>query len=132
MPTVSVQVTQGAVGFAGFIVPAATRGSSAFAPGLLFSEHACSAAALAAQVVAASRTAFPLFPITCQWKPPSTPAPLSLSALAANTRSLLASPPGPGLVPDDPRHGVVRAGERDVRLDPVAVDVDVQAGIEVP
>ena len=42
-PTVSSQVTHGTVGLAGFIVPAATCGSSASAVGLLFSEHACSA-----------------------------------------------------------------------------------------
>lgn len=65
-PTVSVQVTHGAVGLAGFIVPAATRGSSASAPGLLFSEHACSADWDVAQPLVTSRTLFPLLPITCQ------------------------------------------------------------------
>ena len=44
---------------------------------------------------------------------------------------VLSEPAGAGLVPDDPRHRVVRAGEGDVRLDPVAVDVDVQARVRV-
>ena len=39
VPTVSSQVTHGEVGLAGFIVPAATLGSSASASGFLFSEH---------------------------------------------------------------------------------------------
>ncbi len=52
-PTVSSQVTQGAVGLAGFIVPAATRGSSASLAGSLFSEQACSALREPAQVLAA-------------------------------------------------------------------------------
>src|SRR5207248_5896437 len=42
-PTVSSQVTQGAVGLAGFIVPGATRGSAASLAGSLLSERACSA-----------------------------------------------------------------------------------------
>src|SRR6202020_1136827 len=54
-PTISSQATQGAVGFAGFIVPAATRGSSASSVGSWFSEQACSAARGAAPLSLASR-----------------------------------------------------------------------------
>src|SRR5581483_3589350 len=93
--TVSSQVTQGAVGLAGFIDPAATRGSSASLVGSLFSEHFCSASSEPAQLLAALRIPLPLFPITCQWKPPFTPAVVSASALAANTMSLSDRPAVP-------------------------------------
>src|ERR1700759_4631111 len=76
-PTVSSQVTQGAVGLAGFIVPAATRGSSASLVGSLFSEQACSAASEPPQLFAALRIPLPVLPIACQWKPPLTPALVS-------------------------------------------------------
>src|SRR5438270_13940646 len=47
----SSQVTQGAVGLAGFIVPAAMRGSAASLIGFLFSEQLPSDVASAAQVL---------------------------------------------------------------------------------
>src|SRR5689334_3033547 len=88
-PTVSSQVTQGEVGLAGFIVPAATRGSSASLVGSLFSEQACSADSALAQWFVALRTPLSALPITCQWNPPTTPGVVvSASALAANTSSL--------------------------------------------
>src|SRR6201995_2179274 len=90
-PTVSSQVTQGAVALAGFIVPAATRGSSASLAGSLLSEQFCSADREAAQLLAALRIPLPVLPITCQWKPPA-PCVASASALAANTISLPARP----------------------------------------
>src|SRR5262249_52228584 len=65
-PTVSSQVTHGAVVLAGFIVPAATRGSSASLAGSLFSEQARSAASEAAQLSPKSRIPLPVLPITCQ------------------------------------------------------------------
>src|ERR1700759_5364334 len=65
-PTVSSQVTQGAVGLAGFIVPAATRGSSAPLGGSLFSEHACSVDSELAQWLVAPRIPWSLLPITFQ------------------------------------------------------------------
>ena len=138
-PTISSQVTHGTVGLAGFIVPAATRGSSASLVGSAFSEHACSASQRSRRrcwprvehalgVVADRR----------QLKPPST-VPSAVSCRAPRPwprtpsrcrRSLPAPSSGRVLlVPDDPRHGVVRAGERDVRLDAVARGVDVQRRI---
>src|ERR671923_93275 len=47
---VSSHATHGTVGFAGFIVPAATRGSSASSAGFLLSEHLDSFASKSAQV----------------------------------------------------------------------------------
>src|SRR5581483_9770720 len=94
-PTVSSQVTQGAVGLAGFIVPAATRGSSAPLVGSLFSEQACSIDSELAHRLVESSSPLSALPITCQWKPPFTPAVVSASALAANTMSLAARPAVP-------------------------------------
>src|SRR5689334_24412585 len=62
-PTVSSQVTQGAVGFAGFIDPAATRGSSASLVGSLFSEQPCSMVSELAQVVGPLSNPAWVFPI---------------------------------------------------------------------
>src|SRR5215472_8840700 len=105
-PTVSSQVTQGAVGLAGFIVPAATRGSSASLAGLLLSEQACSANSEPAQLLAALRIPLPVLPITCQWKPPA-PVVVSGSPLAANTSSLPASPVVPGCCSYQTTHGTL-------------------------
>ena len=75
-----------------------------------------------------SSVALSALPTATQWKPPLAPSP-SLTALAAKTCSLLSSPLPlwAYLVPDDPRHAVVGARERDVGLDAFTRGVDVQA-----
>ena len=94
--TVSSQATQGTVGFGGFIVPAATCGSSALAAGSLLSEHCASLVPDAAQVPKAfaplvSRVPWSWFPTATQWKPPLAATP-SLTPLAANSKKLLCRP----------------------------------------
>src|SRR5689334_20265099 len=104
-PTLSVHATQGTVGFAESIVPAATRGSCAPLATFLFNEQPASAVPLAGEAPAVhgppvdelSSTWGPSPavppPTTCQWNPPS--AVPSATPLAANTRSLLCSPVTP-------------------------------------
>src|ERR1700722_20261659 len=71
----SSQIAHGTVGLAGFIVPAATRGSSASAAGLAFSEHAFSFPTLCPQKpppLELSSTPCAPLPTAVQLKPPST------------------------------------------------------------
>src|SRR5205807_7457810 len=94
VPISSCQTTQGTVVPPCVKVPAATRGSSAFAVGSLFSAHARSSTTELAQgpkpfAPLVSRIsvlpAVPL-PTACQWNPPKPLA--SATALAAKTMSL--------------------------------------------
>src|SRR5207245_1167915 len=87
------------VGPPGVSVPAATRGSSAFAPATLFSVQPFSALSDPAHlpnpfVPAVFRICvFPAVPLptACQWNPPA-PVVASLTALAAKIMSLLPRP----------------------------------------
>ena len=114
--------------------PAATRGSSASLPATLFSEQASSAVGrrgAVAEVVRAGR-------VERRWSGPAVPLPTAASEAAVGVRvrddlgreDLLvvaqADVARVLLVPDGPRDGVARAGERDVGLDAVAARVDVQ------
>ena len=129
--TSSDQTTHGTVGCPAFIVPAATRGSSASAPGLLLSVQAFSAdfdarhgPAPPAEVSSGCGAAVVL-PTAAQ---PNAPSAAGLAtALAAKTRSLRI-PLRPLPVSYQTTHGTVSPGpgERHVRLDPVARRVDVQ------
>src|SRR5690242_20507825 len=99
-PETSSHTTHGTVGLAGFIVPAATRGSSASLVGSKFSAHACSESRLAPQVLVVSSTPWALLPTATKLKPPSTVpvggvVTLGATALAANTISLPPSLLGP-------------------------------------
>src|SRR5919201_2737607 len=88
-PRSSSHVTHGTVGLAGFMVPAATRGSSAPAFTFLLSEQPSSAGLDRPQApppAVLSSTPWPALPTETQWKPPS--ALTSLTPLAANTMSL--------------------------------------------
>src|SRR5205823_2065329 len=94
-PTVSSHVTHGTVGLPEAIVPAATRGSSASALGLLFNEQASSLASVSAQppslcVPLLLSEPSPPRPTTTQWRWPS--AVSSGTALAAKTSSWLLRP----------------------------------------
>ena len=117
------------MGLAGFIVPAATRGSSASAPGSLFSEHALLGGRLGTrtEVLCAAVSSTPCSVVADRDpveaavdRPVGGVVALAdalggehhLVAVQAAVRTMVVL-----LVPDDPRHGVVGAGERDVRLD---------------
>src|SRR6476660_6933125 len=100
VPVPSSHTTHGTVGWAGFIVPAATRGSSASLVGSRLSAHACSAPRLAPQVLVVSSTPWALLPTAMKLKPPSTVpvggvVALGATPLAANTISLSPSLLGP-------------------------------------
>ena len=136
-PTVSSQAIQGTVGFAGFIVPAATRGSSASAEALLFCEHWPSMVAFAAHgppPAELSRTPCPALPTVDPVEPAIDGAGRRRrhDALGGEDQLVGVQSADAGralLVPDDPRHRVVRTGERDVGLDAVPGRVDVQRRI---
>ena len=136
-PTSSSHATHGTVGLAGFIVPAATRGSSASSVGSLFSEHACSVVERGgARAEAVRPTCRASRGRRCR-RPPSGSRRRRrrrASARLGGEHHLVGGQLQAGagvacLVPDDPRHAVVRPGEGDVGLDAVARRIDVQARV---
>ena len=137
LPTASLQTTHGTVGCPAVIVPAATLGSSASAFGLLFRVQLFSVATEARHGPApetetsSGSAAVVVRPTASQHESTVDRARCrggdrlgGEDALVLDAELTLVD-----LVPDCPRHGVRRAGEGDVRLDPVARRVDVQRGL---
>src|SRR5436305_2070993 len=111
----SSQTTQGTVAFAEFIVPAATRGSSALWLGSLLSEHFASLASDSAQapnlfapLVSSGSAELVPFPTASQRKPPS--AASFFTALAAKTISFSLRGISDSSVSYQTTHGTLSSG----------------------